>query len=134
MEAWRAKLAGGDSAGAWDLFIARYRRLILAVITRTLGDDDDVADVLSEVCADFSRNDLEVLARHTDSGKATFSTWLVAVVHHRAIDWVRHRDGRRRVTAPAGLSDMQQQIFNRVVCERHSTSRRTSSSASGEAS
>lgn len=118
MEMWRAKLAAGDSEAAWDLFIARYRRLIFAVIRRTLDDDDDVSDVFAEVCGDLCADDLALLARHTDSGKARFSTWLVTVVHHRTIDWVRHRDGRRRVTTPAALSSIQQQIFDRVVRER----------------
>lgn len=120
MEMWRAKLAAGDSEAAWDLFIARYRRLIHAVIRRTLADDDDVSDVFAEVCADLCGDELARLARHTDSGKARFSTWLVTVVHHQTIDWVRHRDGRRRVTAPPGLTNIQQQIFDRIICEHRS--------------
>ena len=120
MELWRVRLASGDTAGACELFIKRYRGLILAVIRRTLDDDDDVSDVFAEVCGDFCADDLARLARHTDSGKARFSTWLVTVVHHRTIDWVRHRDGRRRVTMPAELSTIQQQIFDRIVRERRS--------------
>jgi len=120
VEIWRATLAAGDSAGAWDLFIARYRRLIFAVIRRTLADDDDVSDVFAEVCADLSSNELARLARHTDSGRARFSTWLVTVVHHRTIDWVRHRDGRRRLTAPTELSTIQQEIFDRIIVEHRS--------------
>ena len=92
MESWRAKLAAGDAEGAWDEFITRYRRLILATIRRTLGDDDDLADVFAEVCANLSADDLARLHRHTDSRQARFSTWLVTVVHHQAIDWVRQRD------------------------------------------
>lgn len=120
METWRATLAAGNSAAAWDLFIARYRRLIFAVIRRTLADDDDVSDVFAEVCADLSSNELARLAQHIDSGKARFSTWLVTVVHHRTIDWVRHRDGRRRVVAPSELSTIQQQIFERIIVEHRS--------------
>jgi RNA polymerase sigma factor (sigma-70 family) len=120
VEIWRATLAAGDSAGAWDLFITRYRRLILAVIRRTLADDDDVSDVFAEVCADLCSDELVRLARHTDSGTARFSTWLVTVVHHRTIDWVRHRDGRRRVTAPTELSTIQHQIFDRIIGEHRS--------------
>ncbi len=120
MEMWRAKLAAGDSEAAWNLFIARYDRLIHAVIRRTLADDDDVADVFAEVCADLGGDELAALARHVESGTAQFSTWLVTVVHHKTIDWVRHRDGRRRVTAPPGLTDIQQQIFERIIRERRS--------------
>lgn len=120
MELWRAKLAEGDSAGAWDLFIARYRQLILAVIRRTVPDDDDVDDVFGEVCADLGCDDLVRLVRHKDAGKARFSTWLVAVVQNRTIDWMRQRDGRRRVVVPSGLSVLQQEIFDRIVRERRS--------------
>ena len=120
MESWRAKLSAGNTEGAWDEFITRYRRLIFATIRRTLGDDDDVVDVFAEVCANLSADNLALPQRHAESGKARFSTWLVAVVHHQTIDWVRHREGRHRVRPPAGLSSLQQQIFQRVFAERRS--------------
>ena len=118
MESWRAKLSAGNTDGAWDEFITRYRRLILATIRRTLGDDDDVVDVFAEVCANLSANGLTRLLRHDESAGARFSTWLVAVVHHQTIDWVRQREGRHRVRPPAGLSRLQQQIFQHVFDER----------------
>ncbi|MBA3404513.1 MAG: sigma-70 family RNA polymerase sigma factor [Gemmatimonadaceae bacterium] len=118
METWRAALVAGDSAGAWNLFIATYRRLIVAVIRRTIADEDDVDDVFGDVCADLSADELARLVRHTDSGTASFSTWLATVVHNRTIDWVRHRDGRRRVTAPTGLTTIQQKIFDRLIREQ----------------
>ncbi|MEP6508311.1 MAG: sigma-70 family RNA polymerase sigma factor [Gemmatimonadales bacterium] len=120
VETWRAKLALGDSAGAWNDFIARYERLILTVVRRSISDEDDVADVFAEICADLSARELALPAAHADSGRARFSTWLVTVVNHRTIDWLRRRDGRRRVAQPAGLSDLQRQIFNSVVIERRS--------------
>lgn len=120
MDVWRATLANGDPTKAWDLFIVRYRRLILSVIRRSIADADDVSDVFGEVCADLSSDNFRRIAGHTDSGKARFSTWLVTVVHHRTIDWIRHRDGRRRIAVPAGLSPLQEKIFNRVICEQHS--------------
>jgi len=113
-------LAAGEAEGAWDEFIGRYRRLILATIRRTLGDDDDVADVFAEVCARLSADDLLRLRRHAESGASRFSTWLVTVVHHQTIDWIRHRDGRPRMRPPAGLSPAQQRIFNHVNDERRS--------------
>jgi RNA polymerase sigma factor (sigma-70 family) len=120
VESWRAKLSAGNTEGAWDEFITGYRRLILATIRRTLGDDDDVVDVFAEVCANLSANGLARLQRHDESAGARFSTWLVAVVHHQTIDWVRQREGRHRVRPPAGLSSLQQQIFQHVFDERRS--------------
>jgi len=115
---WRSTLAAGNPSESWDQFIARYRGLILAVIRRTVANEDDVPDVFAEVCAELSSDHLARLARHTDSGKARFSTWLVTVVHHQTIDWIRRRDGRRRVSVPAGLSSIQEEIFKRIICER----------------
>ena len=34
--------------------------------------------------------------------RARFSTWLVAVVRHAAVDWFRHRDGRHRLSPACG--------------------------------
>jgi len=84
----------------------------LATIRRTLGDDDDVVDVFAEVCANLSANGLTRLLRHDESAGARFSTWLVAVVHHQTIDWVRQREGRHRVRPPAGLSRLQHKYFS----------------------
>lgn len=120
MESWRATLAAGDKEGAWRDFIARYRRLIIATIRRTIGNDDDVEDVFAEVCANLSADDLARLKRHSDTGTARLATWLVTVVHHQTIDWVRQREGRRRVRIPPGLSPLQNQIFTYVFDERRS--------------
>ena len=120
VEPWRATLGAGNSARAWDQFIEVYRRLIFAVIRRTVSDEDDTADIFAEVCADLSRDDLARLSLHDESHGARFSTWLVTVVHHIAIDWVRRRDGRRRVSAPRGLTSIQQSIFDAVVVEKNS--------------
>ena len=119
MEPWRAKLDAGDPDGAWDLFIGRYRRLVLATIRRTLGGDEDLLDVFADVCAALSANELERLRRYRraeDSDR--FSTWLVAVVHNRTIDWLRRRDGRPRPTPPPGLSPIQLRIFEDLLVRR----------------
>jgi len=120
MEEWRAKLAAGDSQGAWDAFITRYRRLITGTIRRTVIERDDIAEVFAEICAALSTDDMALLKRHAQEGAATFSTWLVTVVHHRAVDWMRKEHGRRRITPPPGLTDLQQRIFHHIVAERRS--------------
>lgn len=119
-EAWRSQLAAGDIRSAWDSFISRYRRLIVGTIRRTVADKDDVAEVVAEVCAALSTDDMALLQRHVEAGTARFSTWLVTVVHHRAVDWIRQQHGRRRITAPPGLTDLQQHIFQYVFGERRS--------------
>jgi RNA polymerase sigma factor (sigma-70 family) len=117
LQSWRETLAEGDVASAWNQFIATHQKLIVATIRRTLGDDDDCADVFSEVCANLSSNGLARLASHTPSSNAKFSTWLVTVVHRQAIDWVRKRDGRHRIRPPPNLTPLQQEIFRHVFDE-----------------
>jgi RNA polymerase sigma-70 factor (ECF subfamily) len=120
IEEWRAKLATGDAQSAWDAFIARYRRLISGTIRRTVIERDDVVEVFAEVCAALATDDMALVKRHAEKGSATFSTWLVAVVHHRAVDWMRKEDGRRRITVPPGLTNLQKELFQRVFVERRS--------------
>lgn len=110
----------GDSDGAWDLFIHQYRRLMLAAIRRTLRSDEDVEEVFAEVCADLCADGLARLRSHSDPVTARYSTWLVAVVHHRTVDWIRRRDGRTRVSTPASLTTIQTEIFKALVHERRS--------------
>ena len=57
MEPWIAKLSEGDTQAAWDLFDARYRRLILATIRRMVPERDDLMDVFGTVCHALSEND-----------------------------------------------------------------------------
>lgn len=122
MEPWQSALARGEVAAAWDLFIERYRPLILATIRRTLQDDDDVFEVFADVCQILAAEDLARLRRYDPNAgrRARFSTWLVVVVRNRTIDWVRSRSGRRRVTPPVGLTGIQQEIFRYVIAEKRS--------------
>jgi RNA polymerase sigma factor (sigma-70 family) len=109
--------AGDD--WAWDLFIGRYRRLVLATIRRTVGDDEWAMDAFADVCARLAADRLARLRQYErrSAPRARFSTWLVAVVHNLTVDWLRERNGRRRLTAPAELSELQEQIFRRVFVE-----------------
>lgn len=95
VEAWLARLAVGDYQGAWDLFINRYRRLIIATIRRLITDDDDVMDVFASTCQALVADDFARLKRYSETKGATVSTWLVIVVRNQTIDWLRKRDGRR---------------------------------------
>jgi RNA polymerase sigma factor (sigma-70 family) len=122
VEPWRRALDGGDAESAWDLFVDRYRRLIIATIRRTLASHDDVGDVFAQVCQALSADDLRLLRRFTERGDAgaKFSTWLVVVVRNQTIDWVRRRSGRRRVSAPPSLSPIQSEIFRHVFADGRS--------------
>ena len=44
----------------------------------------------------------------------------MAVVRNLTLDWLRVRDGRRRLTVPAGLSQLQQEIYAAVCIDGYS--------------
>lgn len=120
MEKWRSILSSGNTEAAWSEFIERYRRLIFAVIRRSVKSDDDADEAFADICGELSSDNMSRLARHDESGAATFSTWLVTVVQRLTIDWLRHRDGRQRVNTPEELTSIQRFIFDRIVRERSS--------------
>ena len=123
MENWEAELREGRTDAAWDRFLDRYRRLIFAAIRHYADDYDDVMDVFTHVCATLREDAMGRLrARVEDPNpRARFSTWLVAVVRHKTVDWFRHRDGRRRLRAAAGgLPPLQRRIFELVFLDHRS--------------
>ena len=122
VEPWSARLAQGDTGGAWELFIGSYRRLILATTRRLLREEGETFEAFDHVQERLLADDLAVLRRYRDGPgqRARFSTWLVTVVHNLVVDWVRHRDGRPRSKLPDGLSPLQQRIYLRVFVEHRS--------------
>lgn len=116
MEPWLAKLSEGDTQAAWDLFDARYRPLILATIKRLVPDRDDLMDVYGTVCQALCADDFARLKSYSlkSDRPATVATWLVAVVRNLTVDWLRRRDGRRRLSVPSALSPLQHQIYEAI--------------------
>ena len=120
MEDWMADLQSGRIDAAWERFVDRHRKTIFAAIRRYAKDHDDVMDVFAHVCDALRANDLRRLRSWMDppDHHARFSTWLVTVVHHLAVDWYRHRDGRRRVsTVIATLAPLERSIFECVFLD-----------------
>src|SRR5205809_7071099 len=123
MEDWAAELQQGRPEAAWDLFLGRYRRLIFAAIRHYAQDYDDVMDVFARACEALRADGLRRLRSWVEQPehRARFSTWLVTVVRHLTVDWFRHRDGRRRLSAVAeGLPPLQRCIFEHVFLDRRS--------------
>jgi RNA polymerase sigma factor (sigma-70 family) len=117
MEPWFHELERGQHDAAWDGFLSRYRRLIVATVRHYAHQHDDVMDVFTHVCEALRADGMARLRRYSASGKQTarFSTWLVVVVRNLAIDWYRSREGRQRLSAAAErLPLLQQAIFREV--------------------
>lgn len=123
MEEWMTELKRGAAEAAWERFIDRYRRLIIAAIRHYAQDYDDVMEVFARVCEALRENDLARLRQYVaePAHRAQFSTWLVTVVRRLTIDWFRHRDGRRRVAAIAQeLPPLRRRIFECVFVHKRS--------------
>jgi RNA polymerase sigma factor (sigma-70 family) len=105
VEPWIAPLSANQPEEAWDVLIGRYRRLIFGAIRRYTTDADDVMDVFARVCEALRENDFARLRKYAAQANAErkFSTWLCAVVYNLAIDWIRSRDGRPRLSAATDL-------------------------------
>ena len=118
-----ARLRQGEADAAWDLFLARYRRLIFAAIRHYAEDYDDVMDLFARSCEALREDHLRRLRGYVaqTEHRARFSTWLVTVVRHLTVDWFRERDGRRRLSAvAAGLPALQRRIFELVFLDHRS--------------
>ncbi len=123
VESWIAPLTAGHPEIAWDLFIERYRRLIFGAIRHYTAEHDEVMDVFARVCETLRKDDFARFRRcaaHADPDRP-FSTWLVVVVHNLTVDWFRHRDGRRRLSAvAAALPPLRKRIFEYVFFQQRS--------------
>jgi RNA polymerase sigma factor (sigma-70 family) len=121
-EPWLAALKAGNSEAAWNCFIDEYRRLIFATIRHYTRDHDEVMDAFAEVCGALRHDDLARLRKYWDrpTHTARFPTWLVTVVRHRVIDWMRQRALRSRPRFHGSFSRLQQQIFEFVFIQHRS--------------
>jgi RNA polymerase sigma factor (sigma-70 family) len=116
------RLRAGDLDGAWSTFVDRYRRLIFAQIRRATTEPDDVMDIFAHVCDRLRENDLARLKRFAfdPAPRASFATWLVAVLRNLIVDWFRARDGRSRAQPPRSLSPLGKQMYELVFLEHRS--------------
>lgn len=83
------RLAGGD-LGALERLYDQYGAMSFSIAYRITGDRASAEDVVQEAFLGAWRN----AARYADA-RGTVRTWLLSIVHNRAIDAVR----RRRPTA-----------------------------------
>lgn len=79
------RIAGGDHA-AIEILYERYKTMTFALAMRITGDAALAEDVVQDAFLGAWRN----AARYAEV-RGSVKTWLLAIVHHRAIDAVRRR-------------------------------------------
>lgn len=99
----------GGSTAHWHAFVDRYAGLIYSVVRRQLfvEDEDEVRTVFTDVLEALYRGKLAEFR-----GSSELSTWLIVVSRGKALDHLRHLQGRRKL--PQGheaLSHFEQQVF-----------------------
>ncbi len=89
-----ARLAGGDRS-AFGALYDRYSRPAYSLAKRICVDPELAEDVVQEAFLALWR-----APSRFDSSRGGFGTWLMTVVHHRAVDTVRRENTQRRRTVP----------------------------------
>jgi RNA polymerase sigma factor (sigma-70 family) len=79
------RVAGGDH-GAIEILYERYKSMAYALALRITGDPATAEDVVQDAFIGAWRN-----AARYEAGRGSVKTWLLAIVHHRAIDATRRR-------------------------------------------
>ena len=116
------RIRAGDPGAIDDLY-ERFRRPAFALARRILADDVLAEDVLQEVFLSVWRDPSAY-----ERGKGSVASWLLAVVHHKAVDAVRREEAQRRRQAFAeeelvldelvAARDVEDDVLTRVVSQQ----------------
>jgi RNA polymerase sigma-70 factor (ECF subfamily) len=131
------RIRAGDRSAVDGLY-DRFRRPAFALARRILADDALAEDVLQEVFLSVWRDPAAF-----DRGRGSVASWLLAVVHHKAVDAVRREESQRRrqamaedemaLDAPVTARDVEEEAWSRVVAENVRRALRALSPAQREA-
>jgi RNA polymerase sigma-70 factor (ECF subfamily) len=90
-----AQAAGGDERAVGELY-DRYGAVVYAVAYRIVGQRADAEEVVLEAFAQAWRD-----AHRFEAGRGSVAGWLTMIARSRALDLVRARSRRDRITASA---------------------------------
>jgi RNA polymerase sigma factor (sigma-70 family) len=116
------RIRAGDRSAVDDLY-ERFRRPAFALARRILTDDALAEDVLQEVFLSVWRDPAAF-----DRSRGSVASWLLAVVHHKAVDAVRREESQRRrqtmaeeemaLDEPMARRDVEDEAWTRVVADQ----------------
>ena len=132
-----ARVRAGERGAVDDLY-DRFRRPAFALARRILADDILAEDVVQDVFLTVWRDPYAY-----DGARGSFASWLMAMVHHKAVDAVRREESHRRrqnraeddlvLSAPTSARDVEDDAWTRLVAERVRTALGTLPDAQREA-
>jgi RNA polymerase sigma factor (sigma-70 family) len=97
-----ARVTEGE-AGALEALYSRYGRPCYSLARRIVADEALAQDVVQEVFLVLWRD-----ASRFDAARGGFSTWLLSMTHHKAVDCVRREENlRKRRTAVEQLEEAE---------------------------
>jgi RNA polymerase sigma factor (sigma-70 family) len=111
-------VAGGDSAALEALF-GRYSRPCYSLARRILTDEQFAQDVVQEVFLTLWRD-----AGRFDASRGGFSSWLLSMTHHKAVDAVRREENVRKRRTSVDALELREDDRPRVEEEVWSGLRR----------
>jgi RNA polymerase sigma factor (sigma-70 family) len=96
-----ARVRAGDRA-ALEAIYDRYARSCYSLTRRILGEHQLAEDVVQEVFLTLWR-----VPESFDPARGSFSTWLLAMTHHKSVDAVRREQRRRDRRASVDVLDRE---------------------------
>lgn len=116
------ELDGPGASDAWIEFLERYSPVMQQVIALSVSGADAQADSFVFACEELARNGFRRLRKFDLGGRASFATWLRAVVRNLCVDWCRKNRGRfQPFKWISGLDSLDQQVFRYVYEQGYRT-------------
>jgi len=97
-----SQVCAGDAA-ALEALYGRYGRACYGLARRILTDEQLAQDVVQEVFLAVWRD-----ASRFDASRGGFSTWLLSMTHHKAVDSVRREENLRKRRTTADVLETQE--------------------------
>lgn len=87
-----------DPDSAWEMFISRYNKLVMAVIHKLVDDYDEAMDLYVYTLEKVKERDCKRLTDYSVKPRSYgFDTWIAVVARNCCMDWFRKEKGRKRL-------------------------------------